>query len=182
MPTRKDWANYYRDKFGWSIIPVGENKRPLITSWKEYQKRIATKEEIDGWWDQWPDANMAVITGQISGISVIDIDCYKMAGTLDYVKSLFWDHVSESTDIAPWQECLVAISPRGGFHWFFNYNHDLVSRAVAPNVDVKSDGGYVLIAPSECGGNRYRWIRPPWNEDKEIRGTIDFPEVYQKRI
>jgi hypothetical protein len=170
MASRKDWAQYYRERFGWSIIPVGEDKRPLIKSWKEYQKIVATKEQIDRWWTMWPDANMAVITGQISGISVIDIDCYKMAGTLDYVKALFWDNVSEATDIAPWQECLIAITPRGGFHWFFNYNSDLTSRMVAPNVDVKSDGGYVLIAPSECNNNRYRWIRPPWTEDKEIRG------------
>jgi hypothetical protein len=34
---------------GWSLIPCGKNKRPLIPSWKEYQFRAATRDDIAEW-------------------------------------------------------------------------------------------------------------------------------------
>src|SRR5438105_14952300 len=60
---------------GWSIIPIkpGE-KTPLIPSWLEFQKRQPSIEEITEWFEKWPDANVAIIVGKISGLVVIDID------------------------------------------------------------------------------------------------------------
>ena len=42
--------------------------------WSEFQKRKATPEEIKEWWKKWPDANVAIVTGEISKVSVVDID------------------------------------------------------------------------------------------------------------
>jgi hypothetical protein len=30
--------------------------------------------QIEAWWRQWPDANIGIATGAISGIAVVDID------------------------------------------------------------------------------------------------------------
>ena len=59
---------------GYSVIPlrVGD-KRPAI-SWSEYQKRKPTEDEVKGWWAQWPDANIALVTGAVSGLWVLDVD------------------------------------------------------------------------------------------------------------
>lgn len=40
-----------------SIIPVGKDKIPLI-NWKEYQKRKPTEEEIDKWFEDFPEAQI----------------------------------------------------------------------------------------------------------------------------
>lgn len=57
-----------------SVIPIApRDKKPLIP-WEEYQRRLATPEEIQAWWARWPDANVGIVTGVISGLVVIDLD------------------------------------------------------------------------------------------------------------
>ena len=51
-------------------------KRPLVP-WIEYQSRRPTEEEICRWWQQYPNANIGIVTGKISGIVVIDLDLDK---------------------------------------------------------------------------------------------------------
>ena len=55
---------------GWSVIPC-KGKKPLLSSWTEYQSRCATEDEIRAWWTRWPDANVALITGAVSGLVVV---------------------------------------------------------------------------------------------------------------
>ena len=58
----------------WSVVPmVRKSKQPLVP-WLEFQQRRATPEEIRDWFRRWPEANIAVVTGAISNIVVIDID------------------------------------------------------------------------------------------------------------
>ncbi|MEK9157970.1 MAG: bifunctional DNA primase/polymerase, partial [Patescibacteria group bacterium] len=60
-------------ELGFSIIPVSRDKTPLI-QWKEFQTRRATKDEIKSWFEQFPDMNIGVVTGSISGVIVIDVE------------------------------------------------------------------------------------------------------------
>src|SRR5438132_97233 len=55
-------------------VPVGEpgdGKVPAI-SWREYQTRLPTKEEVTRWFNS--PMNIAVITGAVSDVVVIDAD------------------------------------------------------------------------------------------------------------
>ena len=45
-----------------------------MVSWIEYQSRRPTEEEIYRWWQQYPNANIGIVTGEVSGIVVIDLD------------------------------------------------------------------------------------------------------------
>jgi len=58
---------------GLSVIPIGPEKKPLI-KWAEFQRRMATAEEIKQWWHQWPSAMVGLVTGQISRLFVVDCD------------------------------------------------------------------------------------------------------------
>jgi hypothetical protein len=65
-------------KFGFSVIPISPGqKNPPLIPFKEYQTRCATPEEIAEWWIKWPDANVGIITGKISDLTVVDLDKYK---------------------------------------------------------------------------------------------------------
>ena len=64
--------NYLKNNH-FSIIPVKPDKKPYI-KWEEFQKRLPTEAEILEWWSKWPDANIGIVTGIISGIAVIDLD------------------------------------------------------------------------------------------------------------
>lgn len=59
---------------GFSVIPVKKDKKPYLKSWKKYQTERASRKQIRQWWQQWPDANPAIVTGKISGVDVVDVD------------------------------------------------------------------------------------------------------------
>lgn len=53
---------------GYSVVPLEpRGKRPLIP-WAAYQKRRPTEVEIRRWWSDTPDANVGIVTGQVSNI------------------------------------------------------------------------------------------------------------------
>ena len=58
---------------GWSIIPVDINKKPYL-SWKQYQQKRATIDQIDEWQKQYNPSAWAVITGAISNLIILDGD------------------------------------------------------------------------------------------------------------
>ena len=115
---------------GYSIIPVGKDKKPLIPSWKTYQKRHATDEEVEVWWKKWPNANIGIVTGEISGITVVDVDVYK-GGT-----------------ISKFPETFTVKTGNGGYHLYYKYQPGFTVSASAypdlPFTDIRGDGGYVV--------------------------------------
>jgi predicted P-loop ATPase len=118
---------------GFSIIPVGPDKRPLLMSWKEYQKEAATTEQIEKWWEMWPDANIGIVTGKVSGISVIDLDTRN--GEL-------------LTPLSTFPETFTIRTGNGGYHLYYKYHPGLSISAGAypqfPGLDIRSDGGFVV--------------------------------------
>src|SRR6267142_5482964 len=139
-----DYVNH-----GWSIIPiVPDQKIPLIKSWLEFQKRQPTKDEVTKWFTEWPDANIAIIVGKISGLVVIDID-----DPIEGEKS-FRQYFGNVTT-------LTVKTPRG-IHYYFKHPGDKPinnSIRAAPGLDVKADGGYVLAPPSIISNIKYKWIK-----------------------
>ncbi len=172
MKDKKDWAMYYQ-MCGLSIIPVGKNKKPLILSWKKYMDERASLAQVVEWWDMWPEANPAVITGRISGIVALDLDK---------------KHNRTSKEFSiPTTAC--AKSGNGGEHFFFRYpenSHVKSGSAIlGDGVDIRGDGGYILLPPSvnETGG-LYEWIitlelqeflaeMPEWLKKVTISNSID---------
>ncbi len=139
---------------GWSIIPINpSSKKPCLESWLEYQRRLPTIDEVNDWWTKWPWASIGLVTGEISGVSVIDVDP-RHGGISDNLT----DTVKSQTG-------------GGGFHYFYLYNHNVHSQnGVKDGIDLKSDGGYVILPPSiHASGNKYTWITPPFvNEFQEM--------------
>jgi len=163
IKTKKDFALYYQS-IGLNIIPVGANKISLI-KWEVYQNKCSTVEEINRWWGQWPDANIAVVTGKISGLVVLDLDI---------------KHGRTSKEFKiPATVC--AHSGNGGEHFFFKYptnGHIKSGSAISGlGVDIRASGGYVLLSPSinETGGI-YEWIVPFESKDD----LAEMPEWLKK--
>ncbi len=132
---------------GWSVIPIvpGE-KKPLIESWIEFQRRQPTIAEATAWFTKWPGANIAIIVGRISGLVVIDIDD-PIEGEKSFRK-YFGGVVT-----------LTVKTPHGTHYYFKHPGDQPISNSIraAPGLDVKADGGYVLAPPSVG----YQWIKNP---------------------
>lgn len=100
------------------------------------------------WLARWPLMNLAVVTGEDSGIVVVDVD-----GDEGVASMAEFD--------ARMPRTLMAKSPHG-WHLYFAHDgtHTPNRGRFLPGVDIRGDGGYVLLAPSRLGdGDDYRWLR-----------------------
>ena len=74
-------------------------------------------------------------------------------------------------------ETWTATTPSGGRHLLFRSpveirNTQANGNRLAPNIDIRGKGGYIVTAPSTIDGEPYRWERSPW--DTEIGDAPDW--------
>jgi hypothetical protein len=114
-----------------------------------FEDATTDPEQIKLWWRQWPQAGIGLPTGTATGFLVVDVDP-RNGGTASF------DEVV--TDFGPFPETAVQRSGGGGQHLFFRYAGGAVPKNLATGIDLKGDGGYVVVAPSwHLSGNQYRW-------------------------
>ena len=128
---------------GYSVIPVGLDKVPLI-SWKPFQSRKATPKELVEWFTNFPDAQVGIVCGPISNLTVIDRES-------DADSNLIKD------------ETYRVMTGGLGTHDYFEYDKDFTNAVrILPSTDVRSLGGYVVAAGS-------RSFKGPYNVVKDIK-------------
>lgn len=59
---------------GCSVIPCKPGGKEPLVPWKKNKKKRASKKQIEDWWNEFPDANIGIVTGKVSGIFVVDVD------------------------------------------------------------------------------------------------------------
>lgn len=164
MSIAKQFTDY-----GLSIIPVGKDKRPLF-SWKDFQSRIVSDIELTDWNNRYPEENLAMVTGRLSGVCVVDID--NMDDAKDSIKNLFSETMNP----------LVVKTPRGGYHWWFKMPPiDIGNNAkTVPGCDFRGEGGYVLIPPSKReDGVAYEFLN---FSEELLKNLPPLPEAYIKYV
>jgi hypothetical protein len=140
------WAKEYVYKFGYSVIPVGRDKKPII-DWKEYQTRYPTDEELEAWFSDGKN-NIAIVTGPISEIAVLDIDGEEGE-----------ESIKQNRLYLPPTPC---VKTGKGYHYYFKYQDGVRNFTKRyPGIDLRGEGGYVLAPPSiHPSGMRYEWLIP----------------------
>ena len=128
---------------GMSVIPlVPKDKKPLIYSWKEFQSKHMGIGDMKGHWKDSPESNIGIVTGAISGITVIDIDGQE---GLDSLKDA-GIHLPNTH---------IVKTPKG-WHFYYKYNNLFKTGAgFLKNVDVRNDAGYVVAPPSLVTNKNY---------------------------
>lgn len=152
---------------GWSVVPIRpRDKRPLMP-WKEFQRRRADKTEICSWFERCPDANIGVVTGQVSNLVVIDID--PRHGGEDSLHSLEERH-------GPLPRTLTVKTGGRGRHLYFTAPADPVSLrsrvALVDGIDIRAEGGMVVAPPSiHPSGRVYAWI----DDEEALQDPLALP-------
>lgn len=131
-------------KKGFSIIPLGINKRPLINSWKQYQETRTTEKEFLEWLEKYPQMQLGIVTGKISGLVVVDIDDYKKDFKIEI-------------DLP---QTVTVKTGSGGTHYYYKYPNEEVPNAAdaVKKWDIRGDGGYVVAPPSRNEKGSYSFL------------------------
>lgn len=107
-------------------------------------------ETIRRWWTRGPESNIGIVAGERSGLVILDIDG---AEGLDNWDDLMADGREEIA------RSFVVTTPGGGVHVYMRHPGRSVPNSagtLAPCIDVRGDGGYV-VAPPSCHGNGRSW-------------------------
>jgi hypothetical protein len=105
----------------------------------------ATTDEgvIRSWWWSWPDANIGLAMG--GGRCAVDVDSWAALEV--------WEAEHGALPAGPRQ------TTGRGEHRLCSCNGGIRNRVrFAPGLDIRSDGGYIVVAPSlHVSGKRYEW-------------------------
>lgn len=128
-----------------------QGKHPLPKKW--VAAASSDTEQIRAWFKKWPNAGIGICTGSESGVFVIDTDREQGQQSLEL---LMKEH--------NWQpNTLTAITGRGK-HLYFKHpgTVKVITRTgIAPGVDCRGDGGFVVAPPSQhVSGATYTWDDP----------------------
>lgn len=117
---------------GWAVLPLRVDKTPYLPegTHKKYLYAAASEEDVRAFWKKYPDAQIGLACGKVSGRTVIDID--------------------DGEDIFP--ETKTVRTPSGGTHKIYQYSA-AVGNGVGTyyqGIDTRNDGGYIVGAGSHC--------------------------------
>ena len=139
----------YATKLRWPVFPCRSgDKRPLVSQ----GLKDATNEEqiIHSWWERWPDANIGIPTGEISGFDALDVD--PRHGGQESLEELVAEHGSLP-------DTAEQLTGGGGRHILFIHRKGVRNKTgLRPGLDVRGAGGYIVVAPSlHESGRKYEW-------------------------
>ena len=146
---------------GWSVVPLRpRDKKPLVR-WELYQGKCPSEADVLGWLQQWPDANIGIVTGSTSKLIVLDIDPHHGGDdSFEHIVRRF-GRLSATVE---------ARTGGGGWHLYFEHPGYPVRNRVGirQGIDLRGDGGYVVAPPSvHPSGKRYAWL--PGHSPEERR-------------
>jgi len=160
---------------GFSVIPVGRDKKPIIQSWAEFQGRKPAEDEVRQWWFELEPSGVAIITGKVSNLVVLDTEKGADVSKLS---------IPETPTVA---------TGGGGQHYYFKHPSRDIQNATRfmPLMDIRGDGGYVVAPPSlHPSGNAYEWIKgletplaemPEWMDTKQQKQPTPSLETTQPK-
>jgi hypothetical protein len=137
----------------YSVIPVFGNTqidraKVAAVDWKPFQSRKATEKDFDEWFKQQGFGGLAIVTGNISRLIVLDFDEQWLADEFARrFPSLTQTRVIESAG-------------RGLPHYYYHIPLDVTvpSRRVK-GADLLANGRYVVAPPTKIGASAYKIVR-----------------------
>lgn len=144
-------------QLGLAVLPCGgpDGKTPAV-QWRNWRGTGPGPALIR----QHGGANIGILTGRRSGVTVVDIDDPSL---LPLMLERFGD--------TP----LITRTPSGGFHLWYRYSGERSGnlRAEGLAVDIKGDGGFVVVPPSvrlsgPNSGSRYSFHSGDWSQISKL--------------
>lgn len=159
----------------WKLFVLGRNKTPLpncaacriagpthdaeaceCLTCHGFYAATDDQERLRAMASRYPNHEWAVRCGAASGIIVLDAEGDGLPSGVDVLDA--WEQWTGGLTL-PLTE-LIAHTPSGGVHRYYRYEPGTRSRnRVLPGVDLKADGGYVVLPLGQlAGAGQRRWI------------------------
>ena len=151
----KNQALEYAQKYKWHVFPC-KNKIPLLENgFKGASNDIAIVEKM---FSDFPNANIAVVTGKISNLFILDIDSKNGSKGEESLSEL-------EKEFGKLPETVESITWSGGRHLFFNSPKDEAGcrTGIRPGIDIRASSGYIIVPPSVIKNKSYTWKFSPDN-------------------
>lgn len=146
VPSRLDMARQLADA-GYHVFPLRPNAKTPLTR-HGFHDATTDLTQISEWWTRHPNANIGIACGA-SGIIVADLD---IKNGVDGPGN--WSTIVDGVDHRP---AVRVSTPSGGTHLLWRgAGVNSSNGEVAPGVDIKAEGGYIVAPGSEIDGVAYR--------------------------
>ncbi len=147
-----DAALEYLDR-GWAIIPIRRGEKVPAVKWGKYvdSKTLPSEDEVIGWFTKWPDASVAVLSGELSNLVIVDCD---NQAAMDAAESY---GLTKSP---------VRVRTKKGYHYYYSFPEgsdwiknragivgDGVEWPIIDGLDLRGSKGYCVAPPSA----NYTW-------------------------
>jgi putative DNA primase/helicase len=156
---------------GWPVFPLYSVRDGTCNCWRRadcgreagkhprtmdgFKSATTDPEPIKNWFDMWPESNIGIATGAVSGLVVVDID--PRNGGHDTVLAL-------ADEGKTFGRTAQVLTQSGGWHLYYMHPGGKVpcgSNVFGPGIDVRGDGGYVVAPPSVGVLGIYVWQVAP---------------------
>ena len=156
-------------KHGFSVFPIVPNGKIPFPGTKGFKDASKDPDTITRMFSQRPGANVAIATGDVSGVFILDIDNHVGGGdgrgSLQELEKLHGE-LPETVEV---------LTPSGGRHLYFKQVPGLRSVVnIRPGVDTRANGSYVVCPPSVFEGNAYVWEAAHHTDDCLIANAPDW--------
>ena len=155
---------------GWAVFPLAVGSKIPMKGSGGVKDATTDTDLVATIWEADPYANIGLACGDVSGVYVVDVDVNHKGGA-DGFKSL----AEAGIELPP---TLAARTPNGGVHCFYKWTSGEKPKTGSKvngllGVDVRADGGYVVVAPSKISGKAYTW-----ENEAEL---AEFPEALKPK-
>ena len=123
---------------GWSVFPCRPGGKEPLTR-RGHLDASTDPRQITAWFNRFPNANVAVVTGERSGLLVLDVDHPAALDALEAERGKLPATRTHATG-------------NGGMHCLYRYPAGEKIRnsagKLAERLDVRGEGGYIIVPPS----------------------------------
>lgn len=185
--TSLDYALHYSQQLNWAVFPChsitetgkctcgdatckSAGKHPQTSHGST--DATADEETVRRFFPDDGTANIGIATGTRSNLVVVDVDEAK-GGKID---DLFFDDVDQDAI-----EGTLQVRTGGGWHFYYRLPPGIVVKnsagKLAPFIDVRGEGGYVIAPPSKHVSGRSYEIGNPG-----VKNILQFPKAWLNRL
>ena len=131
----------------WYVFPIQRHGKKPLLPWREKSSNLS--KQLDRWAKEFSDCNWGLDCGK-SNLLVLDVDCKNGSDGKESLLRLELEAVKLV-------HTFTVATPNGGLHYYYRGKRGS-RNAFRPGLDVKSDGGYVVLHGSKLDSGEYRIV------------------------